>query len=157
MSEHNEIVERQRLLLEAEAWAKGVKTLHAHKLSSMWYDDRGNDGSVMDTEYNSGLIKREIVETDEAVYFGKKLTGDALIDQYTRAGRQHYNMSDLDLNDTLEEQLRHMLVDKNNECNGLKAQIKMLEESVAQEQEAKYRAYVKIADLTQKINKGKND
>ena len=53
-------------------------------------------------------------------------------------------MSDLDLNDTLEEQLRHMLVDKNNECNGLKAQIKMLEESVAQEQEAKYRAYVKI-------------
>ena len=66
-------------------------------------------------------------------------------------------MSDLDLNDTLEEQLRHMLVDKNNECNGLKAHIKMLEEAVAQEQEAKYRAYVKIADLTQKINKGKND
>ena len=61
------------------------------------------------------------------------------------------------LNDTLEEQLRHMLVDKNNECNGLKAHIKMLKESVAQEQEAKYRAYVKIADLTQKINKGKND
>ena len=87
MSEHNEIVERQRLLLEAEAWSRGVKTLHAHALSSMWYDDRGNDGSVMDTEYNSGLIKREIVETDEVVYFGKKLTGDDLIDQYTRAGR----------------------------------------------------------------------
>ena len=87
MSEHKEIVERQRLLLEAEAWARGVKTLHAHALSSMWYDDRGNDGSVMDTEYNSGLIKREIVETDEVVYFGKKLTGDDLIDQYTRAGR----------------------------------------------------------------------
>jgi hypothetical protein len=87
MSEHKEIVERQRLLLEAEAWSRGVKTLHAHALSSMWYDDRGNDGSVMDTEYNSGLIKREIVETDEVVYFGKKLTGDDLIDQYTRAGR----------------------------------------------------------------------
>jgi hypothetical protein len=87
MSEHKEIVERQRLLLEAEAWSRGVKTLHAHALSSMWYDDRGNDGSVMDTEYNSGLIKREIRETDEVVYFGKKLTGDALIDQYGRAGR----------------------------------------------------------------------
>ena len=61
------------------------------------------------------------------------------------------------LNDTLEEQLRHMLVDKNNECNSLKVHIKMLEEAVAQEQEAKYRAYVKIADLTQKINKEKND
>ena len=87
MSEHNEIVERQRLLLEAEAWSRGVKTLHAHALSSMWYDDRGNDGSVMDTEYNSGLIKREIVETDEVVYFGKKLKGEALLDQYTRVGR----------------------------------------------------------------------
>ena len=42
------------------------------------------------------------------------------------------------LNDTLEEQLRHMLVDKNNECNSLKVHIKMLEEAVAQEQEAKY-------------------
>jgi hypothetical protein len=87
MSEHKEIVERQRLLLEAEAWSRGVKTLHAHALSSMWYDDRGNDGSVMDTEYNSGLIKREIRETDEVVYFGEPLSGDALIDQYTRAGR----------------------------------------------------------------------
>jgi hypothetical protein len=35
MSEHNEIVERQRqLLLEAEAWSRGVKTLHAHSLTS---------------------------------------------------------------------------------------------------------------------------
>ena len=87
MSEHKEIVERQRLLLEAEAWSRGVKTLHAHALSSMWYDDRGNDGSVMDTEYNSGLIKREIRETGETVYFGKKLKGQALLDQYTRVGR----------------------------------------------------------------------
>ena len=87
MSEHKEIVERQRLLLEAEAWSRGVKTLHAHALSSMWYDDRKNDGSVLDTEYNSGLIKREIRETGETVYFGKKLKGEALLDQYTRVGR----------------------------------------------------------------------
>ena len=87
MSEHKEIVERQRLLLEAEAWSRGVKTLHAHALSSMWYDDRGNDGSVMDTEYNSGLIEREIRKTGETVYFGEPLSGDDLIDQYGRAGR----------------------------------------------------------------------
>ena len=157
MSQHNEVVERQRQLIAAEKWAKGIKAIHAHSLTSLWYDDRGNDGSVCDTEYNSGLIEREIRKTGETVYFGEPLTGDALINQYTRAGRQHYNMSDLDLNDTLEEQLRHMLVDKNNECNGLKAQIKMLKESVAQEQEAKYRAYERIADLTNTINKGKND
>jgi|TARA_B110000483_G_scaffold63603_1_gene79236 hypothetical protein len=56
-------------------------------------------------------------------------------------------MSDLDLNDTLEEQLRHMLVDKNNECNALRQRVEILENTVAEEQEAKYRAYVQIADL----------
>ena len=44
-----------------------------------------------------------------------------------------------------------MLVDKNNECNGLKAQIKILENSVAEEAQAKYKAYERIADLTNTI------
>jgi flavin-dependent dehydrogenase len=87
MSEHNEIVERQRQLLAAEKWAKGVKTLHAHSLTSLWYDDRGNDGSVLDTEYNDGRIQREIRETGETIWFGEELTGDALIDAYGRHGR----------------------------------------------------------------------
>ena len=56
-------------------------------------------------------------------------------------------MSDLDLNDTLEEQLRHMLVDKNNECNALRQRVSILEQTVAEEQEAKYRAYIRVADL----------
>ena len=51
------------------------------------------------------------------------------------------------LNDTLEEQLRCMLVDKNNECQALKAENDALRNMVAEEQEAKYRAYVKFADL----------
>ena len=42
-------------------------------------------------------------------------------------------------NNTLEEELRIMLVEKNNECNQLKARVKVLEETVAQEQEEKYR------------------
>lgn len=50
-------------------------------------------------------------------------------------------------NDTLEEELRVMLVDKNNECNALRAKVKILEAIVAEEQEAKYRAYIKIADM----------
>ena len=41
------------------------------------------------------------------------------------------------LNDTLEEELRLMLVDKNNECNQLRAEIKTLRRSVAEEQEGK--------------------
>ena len=50
-------------------------------------------------------------------------------------------------NNTLEEELRTMLVDKNNECNALRAKVKVLEATVAEEQEAKYRAYIKIADM----------
>ena len=55
-------------------------------------------------------------------------------------------------NNTLEEELRTMLVDKNNECNHLKAQIEILEKCVADEQEQKYRALVKAADLKSELN-----
>ena len=82
MSEYDEVVDKQRRLLLAEDWARGVKTLHAHALTSLWYDDRGNDGSVMDTEYNDGLVKREIRETGEIVYFGKSLEGDELLQTF---------------------------------------------------------------------------
>ena len=84
MTQYNETVERQRLLLEAEEWAGGVKSLHAHSFTSMWYDTRGNDGSVMDIEYNNGVVKREIRWTGETVYFGEALTGQALLDSYIR-------------------------------------------------------------------------
>jgi|TARA_B110000967_G_scaffold202313_2_gene240947 hypothetical protein len=55
------------------------------------------------------------------------------------------------LNDTLEEQLRHMLVDKNNECNQLRSEIKTLKKMIAEEQEGKYRAYIKFADLQKEV------
>jgi len=55
-------------------------------------------------------------------------------------------------NNTLEEELRTMLVDKNNECKHLKAQIEILEKCVADEQEQKYRALVKAADLKSELN-----
>ena len=84
MTQYNETVERQRLLIEAEKWASGVKSLHAHSFTSMWYDTRGNDGSVMDIEYNNGVVKREIRSTGETVYFGEALTGQALLDSYIR-------------------------------------------------------------------------
>lgn len=59
------------------------------------------------------------------------------------------------LNDTLEEELRVMLVDKQNECNHLRAEIKTLRRSVAEEQEGKYRAYIKFADLQKELSKYK--
>lgn len=58
-------------------------------------------------------------------------------------------------NNTLEEDLRIMLVEKNNECNALKEEIKMLKVSVAEESDAKYRAFVKISDLQRELNSTK--
>ena len=36
----------------------------------------------MDTEYNDGLVMREIRETGEIVYFGKSLEGDELLQHF---------------------------------------------------------------------------
>ncbi len=87
MGQYNDKVERQRLLLEAEEWAQGVASLHAHSLSSMWYDTRPQDTedgkSVIDVHYNSGLIKRRLNDGTE-VYFGKELKGDDLIYEYEK-------------------------------------------------------------------------
>ena len=87
MTEYNDRVERQRLLLEAEEWAKQINTLHCHSLSSMWYDTRPQDTqdgkSVMDEIYNSGLIKRTC-DDGMVVYFGKELKGEQLVDAYTK-------------------------------------------------------------------------
>ena len=54
-------------------------------------------------------------------------------------------------NNTLEEELRIMLVEKNNECNSLKAEIDAHKKIVAEEQEGKYRAYIKFADIQQEL------
>ena len=87
MTEFRSKVERQRVLLKAEEWAKGVKSLHIHSIDSMWYDTRPQDTednkSVIDTTYNSGLIERKC-DDGYTVYFGKELQGDELIDLYER-------------------------------------------------------------------------
>lgn len=60
------------------------------------------------------------------------------------------------LNDTLEEQLRRMLVQATNECRALQQEVEVLKKLVNDEQEQKYRAYVRIADLTSELNKLKS-
>lgn len=55
------------------------------------------------------------------------------------------------LNNTLEEELRIMLVDKNNECNSLRSKIELLEKAVAEEQMQKYRLLVENADLKKEL------
>ena len=89
MSEYDNEVERQRNKLAAEEWAKGVKCLHAHSMSSMWYDDRPQDTadgkSVVDMEFNDGTIRRTL-DNGETVIMGVELRGQDLIDAYTKHG-----------------------------------------------------------------------
>ena len=63
MTEYKDAVEEQRLILQAEKWAKEIKSIHIHSLSSMWYDDSPEDTAdgkmVTDTEYNDNRIVRE--------------------------------------------------------------------------------------------------
>lgn len=87
MGQYDDKVERQRLLLLAEEWAEGVAGVHIHSMSSMWYDTRPQDTqdgtSVIDTQYNNGLIERTLND-GTVVYFGEQLKGDALIEDYVR-------------------------------------------------------------------------
>lgn len=88
MSQYNDRVEKQRLLLEAEEWSNGVNSIHAHSMDSLWYDTRPQDTadgkSVLDIQYNSGLVKREFPDGDY-VYLGSELTGTELVNEYIRS------------------------------------------------------------------------
>jgi len=57
------------------------------------------------------------------------------------------------LNNTLEEELRIQLVEQLKTINALRSEIDMLKETVREEQDQKYRAYVKISDLQRQIQK----
>ena len=51
MGEFDYRVERQRILLEAEEWAKGISSVQYHGLTSMWYETKESKEDIekMDT------------------------------------------------------------------------------------------------------------
>jgi len=91
MGQYDEVVERQRLLLEAEEWANGIKDLHTFNTETcnIWYETRPDDGRVMDVRFNDERIKRTLLGdrpkgTKTEIWLGKQLKGDDLINSYTR-------------------------------------------------------------------------
>ncbi len=60
-------------------------------------------------------------------------------------------MANKNLNNTLEEELRIELIEQLQTINSLKAEIETLKRSVREEQDGKYRAYVKLSDLQNQI------
>lgn len=65
MTQYEYEVAKQRVMLEAEAWKNGVRSLHVHSMNSMWYDNRPQDTekhSVTDIEYNDRSIIRTLFD-----------------------------------------------------------------------------------------------
>ncbi len=90
MTEYDFRVERQRDLLAAEEWAKGVKSMHVHSLKSMWYDDRPQDtdtGNVTDVQFNDGRIQRSKNGKVIHTWNDDVKTGDDLISAYIARGK----------------------------------------------------------------------
>jgi len=86
MGQYSDLVDRHRKKLAAEEWAREVKTLHCHRIKSMWYDTRPQDTDehhVTDIEYNDGHIERRLFD-GTVVYFGETLSGKDLIYEYDR-------------------------------------------------------------------------
>ena len=86
MSEYDEEVENQRVKLEAIEWAGKVRSIHAHSLTSLWYETNPEDfeqGGVVDIEYNSGVIERTLKDGTQRT-IGKQLTEEEIVNEYTR-------------------------------------------------------------------------
>jgi hypothetical protein len=87
MTQYTESVKEQRIRYEAEQWSRGVQNIHAHSLSSMWYDTRPEDTeggkSVTDITYNDGHVERTL-STGEKIILGERLTGQDLLDAYQK-------------------------------------------------------------------------
>jgi len=88
MTQYDERVEEQRHKIEAEEWAGKVKSVHAHSLDSIWYDDRPEDTAegtrnVVDIEFNDGSVRRTL-DNDQVIIMGVQLTGQDLIDSYIK-------------------------------------------------------------------------
>ena len=87
MTQYKERIERQKLLLEAEAWANGVKSIHSFdsNRSRLWYDDREPEGKVFDIMYNDQRIERTLKSGEIVLLSGEQLDGDELISAYQDA------------------------------------------------------------------------
>ena len=87
MSQYNEKVALQRQILKAEEYVNQPTCIHAHSLTSMWYDNDQTvkdvaDG-VMDIQYMDGRVERTLKSGKKYILVeGKK--GAELVQEVTR-------------------------------------------------------------------------
>jgi len=81
MGQYDDIVERQRILLEAEEWAKQPRSVQVHRLTSMWYE---TEESMKDFDNGGHVVRQQngkVIRT-----FGEQVTGEDLVNAYVRGG-----------------------------------------------------------------------
>ena len=87
MSQYNEKVALQRQILKAEEYVNQPTCIHAHRLTSMWYDNDQTvkdvaDG-VMEIQYMDGSVERTLKSGKKYILVeGKK--GAELVQEVTR-------------------------------------------------------------------------
>ena len=88
MTEYNDKVELQRQILLAEEHVDTVINIHAHSITSMWYetDETIKDAvkGVIDTSYMDGRIEREVSTTGKKYTLVEGRTGADLVQEVTR-------------------------------------------------------------------------
>ena len=88
MTQYNSEVEMQRLILLAEEYRDTVMSLHAHSLTSMWYEteDTVKDvvNGVTDVQYMDGRIERKVHKTGKNYLLVEGKTGEDLVQEVTR-------------------------------------------------------------------------
>ena len=88
MSEYDSAVERQRILLEAEAWADSPKSILIHQTTSMWYETEKTKKDavkgVVDVQYMDGRIERTVTSTGKKYLIQEGMTGADLVQEVVR-------------------------------------------------------------------------
>ena len=88
MTEYNDKVELQRQILLAEEHVDTVINIHAHSMTSMWYetDETIKDAvkGVVDTQYMDGRIERKVTTTGKRYTIVEGRTGADLVQEVTR-------------------------------------------------------------------------
>ena len=86
MTQYEKEVELQRMKLAAEEWRKGVRSIHVHKLKSMWYETRPQDTdehNVTDVHYNDDSIIRTLYDGTKII-LQDGVEGKELLDRFMR-------------------------------------------------------------------------
>lgn len=84
MTQYDYIMRRKRQELAAEDWGNEVADIHAFNTEqvTMWYDNRLDDGHVLDIRYNNGKIKR-ILSTGRVVWIGEQHSKKSMLERFS--------------------------------------------------------------------------